>query len=298
MSLSRSLMDSYELGQKIGDDVRSLRETGKNVAQIERESKQDMRNLQHDQFNYRKKNDEIQRKINQGNNVLQYQIIPELERMQKNNAPPEQYVAVNEKYQSQFGEVLSYIFGKNQDGKVNFNIEYSPIEKSPKVSSMMRVTEKNVYDMYPKDTPYRRNLLKRISNNNGSMLAKVNYTEGGRYDIASMEINDYLSEAKKAGYKIESKENLSDFIDLYNVYYKAEEKKVKENPEGEEVKENPEGIFASFASFIKNLVNSNEETTKSAESENLPKFNTEDEALNSDLPKGTKVIVNGRMAVI
>lgn len=228
MSLARSLMDAYDFGRKIGDDVRSVRETGKNVAQIERESKQDMRNLQRDQFNYRKKNDERQRKVNQAKNVFEYQIASVVESMQKNNATPEQYAVFNDKVKSEYGEILSYLFGKKSNGEVNFDIGYSTIKKEPTGSSMMMITAENVEKIYPDDSVFKTDMLKQIEENGGSMLAKIDYTEDGRQDISSIPVNYYLDAFKKMGLTVTDEEDFNKYKEMIDAIYGAK-KRVDQN---------------------------------------------------------------------
>ena len=308
MSLARSLMDAYEVGQRVGDDVRSLRETGKNVAQIERESKQDMRTLQRDQFNYRKKNDERQRKDKQVENVFNHQILPVIESMRKNNATPEQYAVFNDKVKSEYGEVLAHIFGKNQYGEVNFDIGYSTMKKEHTGSSTI-VLDKEGLKKYlsPEDSLWPI-IIEKIDQNGGQATFKVEYTgddSGYKMDLSSIGINAFSDWIKSIGVELTS-ENYEKYKQIYDSYYGIQKKVDQKTLDGGSDNDKPKkekGVLERAKEFLHSINNpsvSNETkvTTKSAESENLPKFNTEDEALNANLPTGTKVIINGRRAVI
>lgn len=221
-----SLVESFLEGKE-------MRKAGKSVAQIERESKQDMRDLQRDQFNYRKKNDEIQRKVNQAKNVFEYQILPVVESMQKNNATPEQYAALNSKIKSEYGEVLTQIFGKNQNGELNFDIGYSPIKKQPTGSSMMMLNKESLEKYVSSDSPLHSILSEKIERNGGQAPFKAEYTEDGRFDLSSIGVNEYADIFKKLGLDVNEEEDFNknkEMVDaILGIQKKVDQKTLKNN---------------------------------------------------------------------
>lgn len=221
-----SLVESFLEGKE-------MRKAGKSPAQIERESKQDMRDLQRDQFNYRKKNDEMQRKYNQGKNVLQYQIIPELESMQKNNATPEQFAAYNSKMNTDYGEILSYIFGKKPNGDVNLEIGYSPIKKQPTGSSTMMLTKESLDKFVPPDSPLHSILSEKIERNGGQVLVKAEYTKDFRLDLSSIGVNEYADTFKKLGLDVKDEKDFNknkEMVDaILGIQKKVDQKTLKNN---------------------------------------------------------------------
>lgn len=280
---------AYDLGRKIGDDFRSIRETGKNVSQRERERKEGFLSLQKEQNLQNKKYREEKRRQEQAKNFINYQFLPMIEEDQKLGLTNEQ---INNKANAMIADNPEYFerfFGKNKDGKPNFYLGTNIETSEPTGKQVVRMG-KDMLSKFVDPSTVNYSLFASSIPDGGQGLFEINIDESGKYDIASLGPNFFAQQARSMNQDVSTPAKFNEFVSVVTTLYPI----LKQ--EGKAISDlNFNVLFGEKEQGDNDMVKGTLDLNKDTD---IQSFNSVEEVEKANLKSGTKVMINGRLAKV
>lgn len=276
---------AYDLGRKIGDDIRSIRETGKNVGARERERKESFLRLQQEQNLQNKKYREEKKRQEQAKNFINYQFLPMIEEKQKLGLSNEQINTEANKMIANNPDSFERFFGKNKDGKPNFYLGTNIETSEPTGKQVVRMG-KDMLSKFIDPSTVNYSLFASSIPDGGEGLFEINIDESGRYDIASLGPNFFAKQARSMNQDVSTPEKFNQFVSVVTTLYPI----LKQ--EGKAISDLDFNVL--FGAGEKKQGDNNDMIKGSI----IQSFNSVEEVEAANLPSGTKVMIDGRLAQV